>query len=72
MVATPRLANVQCSRLKFEDGDRILVRLYQPLDNDGKRKLYKTVKQWAGAEVEILIVDETKMQVIVQKNKPIQ
>lgn len=72
MVAVPRLANVQCSRLRFEDGDRIIVRLFQPLDDDGKRKLYKTVKNWAGAEVEILIVDETKMEVIVEKNKLIQ
>jgi hypothetical protein len=31
-----------------------------------------TVRKWAGAEVEVLIVDETKMQVIVEKNKPIQ
>jgi hypothetical protein len=56
MNATPKIANVQLTRLKFEPGDRIVVRVYERLDKQQKRKLRRSVQKWAG-DVEVLLVD---------------
>ncbi len=56
MAVIPRLADVQCTRLKFLPGDRILVRSKHRLDRAAQRKLRRTVERWAGAAVEVLIV----------------
>lgn len=61
----PGLAEVQCSRLRFQAGDRILVRTYHKLTADEARKLRKTITKWAGEEVEILIIDATQMELQV-------
>lgn len=63
----PGLADVQCHRLKFEPGDRILVRVNHKLDQDQQRKLRRTVQKWAGCEVEILIIDLTVMDIEIEK-----
>ena len=63
----PRLADVQCSRLKFEPGDRVRVRVYRRLDRAERRKLRRTVEKWAGVDIEVLIVDGTQMEVTVEK-----
>jgi hypothetical protein len=47
---------VQCTRLRFEPGDRILVRSVSRLDADQQRKLRKSIRKWAGCEVEVLFV----------------
>jgi len=51
----PRIADVSCLRLRFEPGDRILVRTNHRLSNDEQKKLRKTIQKWAGCEVEVLI-----------------
>jgi hypothetical protein len=53
----PKLADVQCTRFKFQPGDRILVRVRERLDRDQKRKLLKSVQKWAGPDVEVFLVD---------------
>lgn len=63
------LADVQCSRLKFEPGDRILVRTYHRLHRDDRKKLERTVRRWAGTDVEILIFDATQMEISVEKRR---
>lgn len=52
----PRLADVQCSRLRFMPGDRIIVRSRVVLDKEDQTKLKKTVERWAGDGVEVLVV----------------
>jgi hypothetical protein len=64
-----RIADVQCSRLKFEPGDRLLVHVNYPLTKNEERKLRRSIGRWAGEEVVILIVDRTKMTVEVDKNR---
>lgn len=64
----PRIADVQCSRLKFEPGDRLIVRIYQKIDNEAKRKLKKSVEKWAGDVVEVLLVDCTVFDIEVDKS----
>ena len=57
MPVVPRIADIQLTRVKFEPGDRLIVRLRQPLDREAKKKLRRTIGRWAGDHVEILIVD---------------
>ena len=57
MTRLPKLADVQCQRLKFEPGDRVIVRVHAELDRDQKSKLRKTVQRWAGSDTEVLLVD---------------
>ncbi len=55
MTLRPRIADVQCSRLRFQPGDRMLVRSHHRLTNDEKRKLRKSILKWAGEPIEIFI-----------------
>ena len=67
MPLKPRLADVRCSRIVFQPGDRVLCRVYHNLDQDQKKKLRKTIQKWAGAEVEVLIYNATAMEITVEK-----
>ncbi len=63
----PHIADVQCSRLTFQPGDRIIVRVRTRLDGSQIRKLRKSVQKFAGCEVEVLIINELVMNIEVQK-----
>jgi len=63
----PKIADVQCSRLVFQPGDRIIVRVQVNLDSDQYRKLRKSVQKWAGCEVEVLIINVMIMDLEIQK-----
>ena len=65
----PRLAEVKCQRIQFQPGDRIIVRVFHSLNKDEKKKLRRTIQQWAGVEVAVLIVDATEMEVRIEKSK---
>lgn len=62
-----RIADVQCTRLVFQPGDRIKVDVNYPLDKDEEKKLLRSIRRWAGVDVRILIVDRTKMRVEIEK-----
>jgi hypothetical protein len=62
----PGIADVQCSRLRFEPGDRIIVRSTSRLDSDQQRKLRRSIRKWAGCEVEVLFVCLLDFDVEVQ------
>lgn len=66
MPQRPRIADVQCNRLRFEPGDRVIVRVYQPLDRDALQKLRRGVERWAGSDVEVLIVNCCVFDVTVE------
>lgn len=70
--ARARLADVQCTRLQFQPGDRVLVRVRQPLSGEQRRRLQKTVERWAGDCVEVLIVDTSAMEVFVERGRNIE
>ncbi len=63
----PRIADVQCRRLVFSPGDKVIVRIYQKMDKQTARKLKKSVEKWAG-DVEVLVVDCTVFDVEVDKS----
>jgi len=67
MAVRPRLADVQCSRLQFSPGDRILVRTYHRLDQAQKRRLEKTIQKWAGVSVEVLIYCTQDFDIAIEK-----
>ena len=67
MTLRPRLADVRCTRLKFEPGDRILVRSFHRLTPDEERKLRRTIQRWAGVEVEVLIYSTQDCEIEVEK-----
>jgi hypothetical protein len=65
----PQLADIKCSRITFQPGDRILVRVYHKFDDSEKEKLKKSITKWAGCEVEVLIYDATLMDISVDRDK---
>lgn len=64
----PKIAEIQCYRVQFEPGDRILVRVHHRLDRDQKASLIRSVKKWAGTDVEVLIVDTTQMEISIEQS----
>jgi hypothetical protein len=66
-MVTPRLADVQCTRMQFRPGDRLLVRSRRPLDKEGFKKLHRMVQRWAGDHVEVLVIDLTKVEIELEQ-----
>ena len=61
----PSLAQVNCSRIQFQPGDRVLVRVYETMSKGRLDRLKSTVQRWAGPGVEVLIYNCTKMEVTI-------
>lgn len=59
----PRLADVSCSKIHFDPGDRVLVKVHERLDRESKIRLRKTIERWAGTGIEVLIVELPVMDV---------
>jgi hypothetical protein len=62
-----RLAEVSCSRLKFDPGDRLLVRTTFRLDATQEKNLRAQICKWAGCEVAIYIYCVLDMDIQVGK-----
>ena len=63
----PRLAEVSCSRLKFDPGDRLLVRTTFRLDATQEKNLRAQICKWAGCEVAIYIYCVLDMDIQVER-----
>jgi hypothetical protein len=63
----PKLASVQCSRLKFDPGDRILVKVYRPISNEQRKRLERAVEKWAGVAVRVLIINGAEMDLEIER-----
>ena len=55
MAVTPRIADVHCTKIVFQPGDRLMVRTRCRLEPEAKRRLEKMIRQWAGEDVNVLI-----------------
>ena len=64
----PILADVKCSAYKFQPGDRVLVRVFQNLDENRMMRLRRTVQKWASPDVEVLIYNSMRMEVSVEQS----
>lgn len=63
----PRLADVQCSRLRFEPGDRVLVRVRTQITNEQERKLKRSVARWAGIDEDrVMVINTLEVSINVQ------
>ena len=67
MSQVPRLADVQCSRMSFENGDKILVKMRQPSTSKERDRIRRTIERWAGDLVEVLVVDLARMDLEIIK-----
>jgi hypothetical protein len=67
MAVIPRIADISCTRIKFEPGDRILVRTYHNLSAEQISKIRKSINKWAGCEVEVLFYNGNDMEISVDK-----
>ena len=56
MSIKPRFADLKCSKINFNPGDRVLVRTTHRLNYEDNKKLKKLIEKWAGVELEILII----------------
>lgn len=72
MTQIPRIADVKCSRLQFQPGDRILVQAHHKLTKDELRKLRKSIQKWAGCEVEVLIYCPLDYDITIEKGNIIR
>lgn len=63
MKAKPLISDIQTTRVKFNPGDRILVRVPSYLSQDQQKRLKKSIVKFAGEDVRILIVNcsETRL-----------
>ena len=55
MPVVPRIADVRCQRIVFQPGDRVIVRSYHRLDSPQRKQLERSIKRWAGTDVEVLV-----------------
>ena len=67
MGVLPRLADVSCTRMRFDPGDRILVKVRQDLSREDAAKLRKSVERWAGNAVEVLVMNANNVELEVVK-----
>jgi hypothetical protein len=59
----PKIADVQCSRIQFQSGDRVLVRVYTKLDREQEKKLRRSIQKWAGCEIEVFVYNGLEMDI---------
>ena len=67
MVLRPRIANIDCSKIRFQPGDRLLVRSFHRLDKYDKEKLRKSIQKWAGEGVRILIICTQDLDISIEQ-----
>ncbi len=64
----PKIAKVQCKRLRFEPGDKVLVKVNQTLDRAQQKKLLKRVRAWAGDGVEVILIDTRVLELEIVRS----
>lgn len=62
----PHLADVRCTPMRFQPGDRILVKVYTNLSAEQERKLRRVVERWAGGICEVLIINANTTEIQVE------
>ena len=65
----PKIAEVHCTPIQFQPGDRVLVRVPQQIDKDQRARIRKTVEQWAGGFVEVLVYCPEDFEITIEKGE---
>ena len=51
----------------MQPGDRIIAKVHENYTDREMKKIKKMVQRWAGADVEVLVVNALRMEVIVDR-----
>jgi hypothetical protein len=60
------IQDVHCTRVQFAPGDRVLVKLYQPLTQGQRERVKESIEKWAGVPIEVFIYYAFEADVTVQ------
>jgi len=63
-----QIAEVHCTKIRFEPGDRVLVRCARPLNQQQREKIKATIQHWAGVQIEVLVFSECDYEVTIENN----
>ena len=66
----PNIVEVKCTRLQFQPGDRVLVRVFSDVTPDQKKRIRDTVCKWAGCDIEVFVYNAFRMEISVEQKKP--
>ena len=64
MAAIPLLSDIHPTQIKFQAGDRVLVRVSVQLNKDQYLNIERAVKKFAQVDVNVLIVDCTRVRML--------
>lgn len=64
----PRLVDINCTRLQFQPGDRILVKTNFMPSIEQEKKLRAQINKWAGVEVEVFVYCGLAMDIKVEQS----
>ena len=59
----PRLMDVQVSPLRFQPGDRLLVKVFHAITKEERKRIQHVVEKWAGSHIEVLVIDSTRVEI---------
>ena len=63
----PRIARVNCKKLRFQPGDSILVRCFFPVDAEVQKKYSKIIHKNFGPDVQVFVYDGRVMDITVEQ-----
>lgn len=66
-MGNPNIAEIDCSRIRFQDGDRVLVRTYANYDAGQMARMRAMIRRWAGCEVEVMFYNANAMEITVEQ-----
>jgi hypothetical protein len=67
----PKIADISCTKTQFSPGDRVIVRVYRKIDKEEARKLIRSIKKFAGCDIEVLIYDALQGDIEIEQPRPI-
>lgn len=68
-MVVPRIADVRCERIRFQPGDRVLVKCNHQLEPEQVRRLKRSIQRWAGTDVEVLIYNPLDISLEIEHLK---
>jgi len=60
------IANVNVTPMRLAPGDRLLVEVFHTIDSKQREAIRRSVRQWAGENVEVLVIDRTQMRLEIE------
>lgn len=61
------IVDLSCTRIRFEPGDRVIVRLRQSMTREQISHVKRTVQNWAGKDVRVIVYNPAAMEIEIEK-----